>query len=149
MKNMEDFDTIEKLEEYFKKVNCYGNYNYCFTCQIEQSMLPMLFGAAGAVTSVLKNKKVMGYLFNQNDKGIGLIPIVVDTLNKNKVDLDNYIFIKQDNIKKISIKNEDFLFKKIKIELKDKTKYIIKTAKKIKNIDYHENNLNKFIEMYK
>lgn len=91
----------------------------------------------------------MGYLFNQNDKGICLIPIIADTLSRNKVDIENYIFIKNEDIEKVYIKNEDFIFKKIKIVLKDKSKYIIKTSKKIKNINYHENNLNKFIEMYK
>ncbi len=146
---MEDFKTLEKLEEYFKKVNCYGEYNYCFTCQIEQSILPILFGAVGAIIEMKINKKVMGYLFNKFDKGICLIPIVVDTLTKNKVDIDNYIFIPNDDIEKVIIKNEDIVFKKIKIILKDKTKYTMKTAKKMKNIDYHEMNLNKFIEMYK
>ena len=90
---MEDFNTLEKLEEYFKKVDCYGEYNYCFTCQIEPSILPMLFGAVGAIIEMKRNKKVMGYLFNKFDKGICLIPIVADTLTKNKIDIDNYIFI--------------------------------------------------------
>lgn len=143
---MEDFKTVEK---YFKKVNCYGEYNYCFTCQIEQSVLPMLFGAVGALIENIRNKKVMGYLFNKFDKGICLIPIVVDTLTKNKIDIDNYIFIANDDIEKVIIKNEDIVFKKIKIILKNKTKYTMRTTKKIKNIEYHETNLNKFIEMYK
>lgn len=78
-----------------------------------------------------------------------LIPIVVDTLTKNKIDIDNYIFIPNDDIEKVIIKNEDIVFKKIKIILKNKTKYTMRTTKKIKNIEYHETNLNKFIEMYK
>ncbi len=145
---MEDFNTVEKLEEYFKKVNCYGKYNYCFTCQMEQSILPVLFGAIGGIIAGIKNKNVTGYLFNQFDKGICLIPIVTDTLTKNKVDKDNYIFISNDDIEKVSIKNEDFVFKKIKIILKNKTTYRMKTTKRIKNIEYHETNLNNFIKMY-
>ena len=62
---MEDLNTLEKLEEYFKKINCYGEYNYCFT--------------------ILKNK----------------------------------------------------------------TKYTMKTLKKIKNIEYHEINLNNFLSICK
>lgn len=146
---MEEFKTVEKLEEYFKKVNCYGKYNYCFTCQIEQSILPILFGAVGALIENIRNKKVMGYLFNKFDKGICLIPIVVDTLTKNKVDIDNYIFINTEDIEKVVVKNEDIVYKKIKIILKNKTKYTMRTLKKIKNIEYHEKNLNNFLSMCK
>lgn len=143
---MKDFDTLEKLEEYFKKVNCYGNDNCCFTCSTMQSTQ---FGIIGVLISVKKNKNVMGYLLNKNENGICLIPIVVDTMTKNKVDLDNYVFIKNEDIDRVIIKNEEIGFKKIKIELKDKTKYVLKTSKKIANVDYHKTNLNRFIEMYK
>lgn len=143
---MKDFNTLENLEEYFKKVNCYGDDNCCFTCS---TMQITQFGIIGALISVKKNKKVMGYLLNKNENGICLIPIVMDTFTKNKVDLDNYIFIKDVDIEKVTIKNEEIGFKKIKIELKDKTKYVLKTPKKIINVDYHKINLDRFIEMYK
>lgn len=146
---MEDLNTLEKLEEYFKKVNWYGEYNYCFTCQIEPSILPMLFGAVGAIIEMKRNKKVMGYLFNKFDKGICLIPIVSDTLTKNKIDIDNYVFINNDEIEKVIIKNEDIVYKKIKIILKNKTKYTMRAVKKIKNIEYHEKNLNNFLSICK
>lgn len=146
---MEDFKTLENLEEYFKKVNCYGEYNYCFTCQMEQSILPILFGAVGAIIEMKRNKNVMGYLFNKFDKGICLIPIVSDTLTKNKVDIDNYIFIDNNDIEKVIAKNEDIVYKKIKIILKNKKKYTMRTLKKIKNIEYHEINLNNFLSMCK
>ena len=146
---MDDLNTLEKIENYFKMVNCYGEYNYCFSCQKEPSLLPIIFGVAGAVASIIKDNKVVGYLFNQNDQGICLIPIVVDTMTKNKIAIEKYVFIKQEDIEKIIIKNEDIKFKKIKIVLKDKTKFVMRTSKKIRNIDYHENNLNKFIELYK
>lgn len=146
---VEDFNTLENLEEYFKKVNCYGEYNYCFTCQMEQSILPILFGAVGAIIEMKRNKNVMGYLFNKFDKGICLIPIVSDTLTKNKVDIDNYIFIDNNDIEKVIAKNEDIVYKKIKIILKNKKRYTMRTLKKIKNIEYHEINLNNFLSMCK
>ena len=71
----------------------------------------------------------------------------MDTFTKNKVDLDNYIFIKNADIEKITIKNEEIGFKKIKIQLKDKTKYVLKTPKKIINVDYHKVNQYRYIEM--
>lgn len=147
---MEEIDTLEKLEEYFKKVNCYGNDNCCFICNtMPSSLFLSMFGALGGVISVKKNKNVMGYLLNKNENGICLIPIVVDTITKNKVDIDNYIFIKNEDIEKVIIKNEEIGFKKITIILKDKTKYVLKVSKRIIKLDYHKENLDRFIEMYK
>lgn len=143
---MKEFDTLEKLEEYFKKVNCYGNDNCCFICSTMQNFQ---FGIIGALVSEKKNKNIRGYLLNKNENGICLIPIIKDTIMKNKVDLDNYIFIKNDDIDKITIKNEEIGFKKIKIELKNKTKYILKVSKRIINMNYHKTNLDRFIEIYK
>lgn len=149
---MDDFTKLENLEKYFKEINCYGNFNYCFTAQTEQSLIPILFGLVGGlITAVMgvKNKKVMGYLVNAFDEGICLIPIIADKLNQNKIDHSHYILLKNTNIEKVMIKKEDIVFYKIKVVMKDKTKYIMKTPKKQKNASYHEDNLNKFIKMYK
>lgn len=143
---MKELNALENLEEYFKKVNCYGKENCCFTTS---TMQMTQFGIVGALISMKKNKNIMGYLLNKNENGICLIPIIADTLTKNKIDLDNYIFIKNEEIDKVIIKNEEIGFKKIKILLKDKSKYILKTPKKILNADYHKKNLENFIEMYK
>lgn len=143
---MDDINTLENLEEYFKKVDCYGDYNYCFVCN---TMSSSMFGAIGALIAIKKNKNVMGYLLNKNNNGICLIPIISETLSKNKIDIDNYIFIKEEDIDKVIIKNEEIGFKMIKIILKDKTKYVLKTPKKVIKKDYHKINLDKFIELYK
>jgi len=91
----------------------------------------------------------MGYLLNKNENGICLIPIIAATMTKNKIDKNNYIFIKNEEIDKVIIKNEEIGFKRIKIILKDENKYILKAAKKIINVNYHKENLDKFIEIYK
>lgn len=148
---MDDFTSLENLEQYFKKVNCYGSHNYCFTAQKDSSMIPYLFGAIGGLvvaTNSVKNKKVMGYLFNQFDDKICLIPIIADTFTKNKVDMDHYCILKKEQIKKVVIKKEDFVFIKIKIIMNDNTQYIMRTTKKLKNAPYHEKNLSKVIELY-
>lgn len=146
---MENANTLEAIEEYFKKVNCYGNeYNYCFASQLEPSILPALFGVAGAAISTVKNKKIMGYLFNKNEKGICLIPIVADTLTKNKIELDSYKFILDEEIESIKIKKIDFVYYNIKIKLKDKTKYNLRCLAKIKDVSYHEKNVKGLVDMY-
>lgn len=147
---MYEFNKLTELEEYFKSVNCYGKYNNCFTCQTDWSILPSMFGLMGLVIVSIadkNNKGISGYLVNQFDRGICLIPVIYDTLyHENKIDIDNYIFIPTYDIKKISVKNEDFVYKRIKIILNNKTKYSIKTINKTKNADFHEINLNKFIK---
>lgn len=144
---MNDYNTLEKIEEYFKKVDCYGKkYNYCFGCGTIQNNY---FGAIGTLISIKKNKNILGYLLNKNENGICLIPMLTDTLTKNKIDLDNYIFLPNEIISEVTIKNEFPFLKKIKITLRDGTKYSLRTSRRIVNVDYHKINLDKFIETYK
>lgn len=149
---MDDFNTIEKLEEYIRQANCYGEYNYCFTAQMEDKIVPFLLmsmGGAlgGALAYKLKTKEALGYILNKNEKGIAIIPIVEEN-KKQRVATEKLVFLNKEDINQVIIKNDGIGFKLIKIRLKDKSKFGFKTAKKIKNIDYHEVNLNKFIESY-
>jgi len=52
---MNDLNTLEKLEEYFKQVNCYGKENCCFVCSTIQSTQ---FGLVGAIISMKKIEKL-------------------------------------------------------------------------------------------
>ena len=143
---MEKNNTKEDLKNLFKKINCYGEkYNYCFECATIQNMY---FGAIGVLISIKKNKNVMGYLLNQTEKGITLIPIVKETMNKSKIEEQNYIFIPQNKIETVKITNEEINFKRIVISLKDGTKYKMKTIKKTKKNPEHNQNVNRFIDMY-
>lgn len=143
---MDEYNTKEKQEELFKKVNGYGTFNYCFACS---NIMSYSFGAIGAYLTIKKHKKVVGYLLNQTNLGIGLIPLISTSLNKNEADIDNYIFIPQNKIKEVKIKNDQINFKKITIILKDKTKYKMRTVTKILKQSFHNENLQKFMEMYK
>ena len=150
---MDDFNTLEKLEEYIKQANCYGEYNYCFTAQMEDKLGLFLLGSmggalGGALASKLKSKDAIGYILNKNEKGIGIIPIVEEN-KKQRVAAERLVFLGNNDIDKVIIKNDGIGFRLIKIVMKDKSKFGFKMAKKIKNIDYHEKNLNKFIECYK
>lgn len=150
---MDNFDTLEKLIAYLKQANCYGEYNYCFTVQKQEkvnSALMGIFGGAlgGAVAHKLNDSKVIGYIINKNENGIAILPIIGDIKNP-IVDIDNMLFLNNEDIDKVVIKKDGFSFKIIKIVLKNKEEYSFRMANKIKNIDYHETNLNKFIECYK
>ena len=147
---MEELQTRETIEELFKSINAFGSYNYYFTTRGNSVMLAgALGGLIGTAIYTKAMKGVMGYVVNKYDEGICLIPIVADGMTKNKIDIENVIHIKEDEIETVKIKSVDFgLTKEITIKLKNKKKYSLATNKKIKNMDYHEENLNQFIEYY-
>lgn len=150
---MDNFDTLEKLTAYLKQTNCYGKYNYCFTAQKQErvnSALMGIFGGAvgGAIAHKLNDSKAIGYILNKNDKGIAILPITGDIKNP-IIDSNNLVFLNNENIAKVIIKKDGFSFKIIKIILNSKEEFSFRMANKIKNIDYHEINLKKFIECYK
>lgn len=150
---MNNFDTLEKLIAYLKQANCYGEYNYCFTATKKEKVNSLLMGVFGGAVGAtiaykLNDNKTIGYILNKNDKGIAVLPIIGDINNPN-VDVNNLLFLKNEDINKVVIKKDGFSFKIIKIIMNDKKELSFRMANKIKNVDYHEINLNKFIEMYK
>ncbi len=148
---MDNFDTLEKTEKYVKEANCYGEYNYCFIVEKEDTItdaILMCFGAiGGAISGAKKAKGITSYILNKNEKGIGIIPIEKNG-KEQCVATSKALFLKNEDIDKVKIKY-DTIGKLIKIKMKDKTKYGFKTFIKIKNIPYHEENLKKFMEYYK
>lgn len=149
--NNEKYKHLENVEDLFKRINRFGNeYNYCFGTFTPPSALPIALGAVGGLIEATRQKKnISGYFVNKNEREICLIPIILDDNRVMQIDIDGYIDIKPEDIKSVKVKNEDFIYKRITITLNDKTKYVMTTAKKIKGTDYHKNNLNKFIEIYK
>ncbi len=148
---MDHFDTLEKLEEYIKQANFYGTYNYCFTVQpedtIKDAVLMFLGAIGGAIAGARRSKGTIGYILNKNENGIGIIPIE-NVQKEESIVLEKAFFLKNEDIDQVKIKY-DTIGKLIKIKMKDKTKYGFKTARAIKNIDYHKENLDKFIDSYK
>ena len=61
---MDKLDTLEKIEEYLKRADCYGDYNYCFVVQPEDTVsdvILMCFGAiGGAIAGVRKATGTIG-----------------------------------------------------------------------------------------
>lgn len=149
--NNEKYMLLENVENLFKRINRFGNeYNYCFDTFKPQSALPIVLGAVGGLIEVAKQKNnISGYFVNKNENEICLIPVILDDHRVMQIDINGYIDIKPEEIKKIIIKNEDFIYKRITIILNDGTKYVMNSAKKIKGANYHQENLNKFIEIYK
>lgn len=151
---MDNFNTLEKMYSYLKEAGCFGEYNYCFTAKKQEKVnqgLMGIFGGAvgGAISHKLNNSsEEIGYIINKNDKGIAILPIIGNIISP-IVDTSDLVFLNNDDINKVIIKRDGFCFKIIKIILNNNEKLCFRMANKIKNVDYHETNLNKFIECYK
>lgn len=146
----EKYSKLENIENLFKSKNCFGNeYNYCFATFKSPSVFFNALGIFGAILDKIKSDNVTGYFVNKYEKGICLIPLVVDDDKKIKIDINNFRDIRKEDIKKIKVKTEDFTFKKIVILLNDGAKYKMVTASKIVGVSHHELSLKRFIESCK
>ena len=163
MENINSFSTYEEALALFQTVDGVGQQNCIFVSLRDVSISPAMVagGAAGAflagVISGIENKSD-GFLVNQTEKGIGLIPLFMGKgkmsrrSDKLQADLNNYIFIDQSEIVKVKIKNYAFINTKVK-------KVLIKTTSgknfnwivnvKDKYISYQKNDVSEFIKMYK
>lgn len=152
--NNEKYQQLENVENLFKKVNCYGDeYNYCFGASVPKSVLSVTFlsmgGAVGGLIEANRQKnKLNSFIVNKNEKEICLIPILLDNKGVMQIDIDGYIDIKNEEIENVQIKSVDFSWKKVTITLKDKRKYVMHVAKKIKGFNYHKGNFQKFMDIY-
>lgn len=173
---MEEFNTLEKVTNLFKNMDCVGNKNCYFICYRDTTKESIKYGAiggalggalggaiAGAINSfstecVNGMEKFDGYLFNWTDTGIGIIPLkykgVMLTVNPSKMQtqIDKYRFIKNEDIESIIVQKFNVFnskVKKIKITFKDeKSKMYLIANMKEKLIPYQEDNFVKFVNEY-
>lgn len=96
-----------------------------------------------------------GYLLNIVDKGLGVIPLknsgqLIPKIKDFITDVDNYVFIKNDEIEKIKIENLPLYFsaKKLAIYFKNtgKTSTQWTLPKKNKLVSYQQENFNKLVD---
>ncbi len=137
---------MEEVEEIFKQIGWHGRFNYFFCCRVEKNQTVYIMKSI--MSAKKRQKNISGYLLNQTEKGICLIPINAE-FRKNTLDIENYIIINQKDIKEVKISNKEIIYIKIQIILKDGTKYIMTTNKKIRTMPKHGENVEKFIKIYK
>lgn len=114
--------------------------------------------AGGSIIGVQPqgNKTYSAYLVNQTEYGIGLIPLentsnlVFPLINNMKIVPNSYIFINQNNIKNVTIKNVMFnSFKlNVTIETFDGLEIKLNVYKKNEYLTYHESNFMNFVNRY-
>ena len=160
-----NYNTYEEVNEIFRKVNCIGNDNCFFvTYKNPNSTSAAMFGAVGGLVSGMANamsddiEKSEGFIINLTEQGLGLIPLknkgmqMVINVAKMEPQLDKFLFVPNDKIEFIEVKNFNFLNKKLqKVNIKIqglKTLYQVARIKE-KDIAYQEDNVTKLMEKYK
>lgn len=165
-----DFKTNEGVIEIFKSLNCIGNDNCFFVSFKDTNREGFKAGALGAVGGALGAAAAFatgvvegiegfdGLLINATEKGLGLVPLSVKgvqlMLNADKMEpqLDRFVFIANENIEDISVKNFNVFNKKtqkVHIKLKGGTTIHQLAHVSEKAIPYQETNFAKFMNKYK
>lgn len=167
---MEEFNTLEKVKKLFDEKECTGSTNCYFICYRDTSKQALAYGTFGALGGALAAistfsqaaadamENADGYLFNWTENGIGIFPLnckgAMFTVNPSKMHIqhEGYVFIKNEDIENILVKNFNIFnskIKKIKITFKDgKTKMELMAQVTEKLIPYQQENFAKFIEKY-
>ena len=166
-----DFKTQEGVMEIFRSVNCIGNENCFFVTyknpNREGAKYGLIGGALGAsiaavaASSIAAAESVQDYealLINQTENGLGIIPLtsngvqLVANVSKMQPLVNSFMFIPNESIEQIEVKNYNFLNKKVQ-----KVNITIAGAKTLhqlahtsdKNIPYQESNFARFMSKYK
>ena len=146
---MNEFNDIEKVKKLFEKEKGNGKENIYFVAYKDMQK------SSGMVSGM--EYPYEGLLLNINENGIGMFYlnqpglVLTQNIEKMNLDKDSYVFISNDKIDEIKIKNYALLNSKVKrIEIKTNNKMNYKLFAKIneKNIPYQEENFIKFIEKY-
>ena len=165
-----DFKTIDGAMEIFKSLDCIGNENCIFVTFKNTNREGFKYGALGAVGGVVGAAASFsngmlegiqgfdGMLINLTETGLGIIPLKSKKIQLTlKIDnmeplLDRFVFVANENIESIIIKNFSFLnkkTKKVKIKLKDGM-VLHQLARVVeKSIPYQEGNFSRFMDKCK
>lgn len=162
---MEQFNTIDAVSKLFESINCVGEENCYFVSYVDiNASNPVLLGgilggavgafAAGMVAGMEQNAN--GYIINQMEKGIALIPLnstgIGNNIKKMIPNTNSYMYFGQSEIKSIKIKRAYLIsavVKKVRIELTDGKKFNLLVNVKEKYVPYHKENFEKFMQKYK
>lgn len=149
---MEEFNTIEKVQELFKSINALGESNLFFVaCQDKQKVSGVVAGMEYPYD---------GLLINATEKGIAMFYLKAGALSglftlskpsKMTLDKENHVFIPTSNIKQIKVKNFALLnskTKRIEINTVDGKSHKLYANIEEKDFPYHKENFAIFIEKY-
>ena len=146
---MEKFDTLEQVQELYKKVNGLEEVNNFFLgVKNTRKNSGMVNGMEYPYNGLLINFTENGLgVFYLDQPGLGLTL----KLSKMNVKEDSYFFIKNEEIESIVVKKFALLNNKIKtiyIRLKNGKEHIIDVKLDEPDYPYHNSGFSKFLEKY-
>lgn len=131
----------ENIINLLRQVNLLGYNNYYFVGKVVPSVgNQILFGVFSQFI-----KDFSGYIINQNENGIGLIPVNNMT---GKPMLDLVYFLPKNNIAKVEVKNCFIFYKKITIIDMQGQSICFNVARKEFGIKMHRPNVDFFLSIY-
>ena len=149
---MEEFNTFDKVQELFRSVDGLGENNmFILACQDKQYVSGMVAGMEYPYD---------GLLINLTEKGIGMFYlkagamsglITLSSPSKMTLEKDKYLFIQNDNLKEIKVKNFALFNKKtkrIEINTLDGKSHKLYARVEEKDFPYHNEYFSKFLEKY-
>lgn len=172
---MEQFDSLEKIKNLFKQASGEENLNADYIVSVIDRnnnaaiVGGVLGGAVGgaiagaiAATASFSNgvlqgmdKPCDGFLIMQTDEGIGLIPLVrngiawVNAYAKMQPYVNNYVFIRNEDIKEVRIRSANFgAAKKITFVLNNKDKIQVLSFKRDRYLSFQKECIEKFCARY-
>ncbi|MBO6145528.1 MAG: hypothetical protein J6O62_01820 [Bacilli bacterium] len=149
---MEEFNTIEKVEELFKSIDALGSDNTFFVaCQDKQKVSGMVAGMEYPYDGLLINDSEKGITMFYLKAGALSGLITLSSPSKMTLDKENHIFIPASDIKEIKIKKFALLnskTKRIEINTTDGKSHKLYANVEEKDFPYQKENFAKFIEKY-
>lgn len=149
---MEEFNSIDKVQELFRSVDGLGENNLFFVAsQDKQKVSGMVAGMEYPYD---------GLLINLTEKGIGMFYlkagamsglITLSSPSKMTLERDKYLFIPNENLKEIKVKNFALFNKKtkrIEINTLDGKSHKLYAKVEEKDFPYHNECFAKFLEKY-
>ena len=149
---MNEFNTIEKVEELFKSIDALGSDNTFFVaCQDKQKVSGMVAGMEYPYDGLLINDSEKGITMFYLKAGALSGLITLSSPSKMTLDKENHIFIPASDIKEIKIKKFALLnskTKRIEINTTDGKSHKLYANLEEKDFPYQKENFAKFIEKY-
>lgn len=149
---MEEFNSIEKVRDLFASINALGESNLFFvTCQDKQKVSGMVAGMEYPYDGLLINatEKGIAMFYLKGSALSGLITLA--TPSKMILDKENHIFIPNENIKEVKVKNFALLnskTKRIEINTLDGKSHKLYAKVDEKDFPYHKENFAAFMNKY-
>lgn len=150
---MDEYNTLEKVKELFESVNCVGAENCYFALMKDSAKYSgFLDGMEYPYTALLINQTESGIgFFHLIQPNLSLRTLALVHLKDLVVNRKSFTFLKNEDIKSITVRNFALLNKKAKsvtIKTKDKKTHYLCAKLEDDTLPYHNENFRRFVERY-